>query len=77
MGTMAPKSKALPAGAVLLARWRGRNKLSQVEASKILSLDTGTYSSIEGGKITPGMKRAARIASGTGGSVPIASWVES
>ena len=46
MGTMAPKSKALPAGAVLLARWRGRNKLSQVEASKILSLDTGTYSSI-------------------------------
>ena len=66
--------KIQPSGAAMLAKWRESLKLSQREACDILDLDPATYCNIEGGKISPGMKRAARIEAGTKGRVPIAAW---
>lgn len=73
MARSKPKTPPL-SGPNLLKKWRG--KRTQASACALVGLDPATYNAFEMGRARPGLKRAARIESGTDGAVPIGAWVD-
>lgn len=77
MSSKATPKRVRTRGAALLEKWRASLKLTQQAACALVALDPATYCAFESGRKTPGLKRAAKIATGTIGRVPIESWVPS
>lgn len=61
-------------GSRLLAEWRARRGMTQVQAAMLIGVDQGRYSQYERGEARPGRARANRIATGTNGEVPTSAW---
>lgn len=63
-------------GPVLLRAWRERNKRSQAECSVAVGVRQSTWSDWEGGRKSPQIKFAGRIAHLTGDEVPMMAWTD-
>ncbi len=61
-------------GSELLVKWRGER--SQEDVAHLIDIDHAGYCAFETGRRRPGLMRAVRIDTGTGGAVPVASWLD-
>lgn len=67
--------KLAPPGADLLREWRAGRPA--IDVCVLLGINEAALYAFQGGRATPGLRRATRIEEATGGAVPATSWVTS